>query len=99
MRKLWGKVLSLGVTASLLLPGMALASGGGPVADVVIVADTRKLSGMMAWWGNLYNESHLYFAILTVVLIPLIGVVFGVVADIVMSHIGIDLKSRELAEH
>ena len=98
MRKLWGKVLSFGVTASLLLPGMALASGG-PVADVVIVADTRKLSGIMAWWGNLYNESHLYFAILTVVLIPLIGVVFGVVADIVMSHIGIDLKSRELAEH
>ena len=99
MRKLWGKLLSFGVTASLLLPGIALAAGGGDVADIVIVADTRKLSGLMAWWGGLYNESHLYFALLTVALIPTIGVIFGVLADIVMSHVGIDLKSRELAEH
>jgi hypothetical protein len=53
----------------------------------------------MAWWANLYNESHFYFTILTVVIIPLVGVIFGVLADFVMAHIGIDLKSRELAEH
>lgn len=99
MRKLWGRLWGFGVMASLLLPSIALAAGGGPIENVVIVADTRKLTGIMAWWGSLYNESHLYFAILTVVLIPLIGVVFGVVADIIMSHIGIDLRSRELAEH
>ena len=78
---------------------MALAAGGGAVAPLVIVADTRKLSGLQLLWANLYNESHLYFTILTVVLIPVIGLVFGVLADFVMSHIGIDLKSRELAEH
>jgi hypothetical protein len=66
---------------------------------IIIVADTRKLSGMMAWWGNLYNESHVYFMLLTVVLIPIIGVLFGLVADFIMATIGIDLKSRELAEH
>jgi hypothetical protein len=99
MCKLWRKILSLGTLGLLLLPGLASAAGGGAVAPMVIVADTRKLSGLMAWWANLYNESHLYFMILTVVLIPAIGVVFGVVADIVMSHIGIDLRSRELAEH
>lgn len=99
MRKLWKKLLGFGVMASLLMPGIALAAGGGEIADIVIVADTRKLTGVLAWWGNLYNESHFYFAILTVVLIPLIGVIFGVVADIVMSHVGIDLRSRELAEH
>ena len=49
--------------------------------------------------GNLYNESHVYFTVLTVILIPVIGVLFGVVADIVMHFVGIDLKSRELAEH
>jgi hypothetical protein len=54
---------------------------------------------LLRWWGDLYNESHLYFAIFTVVLIPIIGVVFGTLADLVMSRIGIDLKSRELAEH
>jgi hypothetical protein len=99
MCKLWRKILGLGTLGLLFLPGLASAAGGGAVAPMVIVADTRKLSGLMAWWANLYNESHLYFMILTVVLIPVIGVVFGVVADIVMSHIGIDLRSRELAEH
>jgi hypothetical protein len=79
-------------------PGLLWAAGEKAEA-IVIVADTRKLSGMMAWWGNLYNESHLYFMLLTVVLIPIIGVLFGLIADLVMAHIGIDLKSRELAEH
>ena len=99
MRKLWTKLLGLGTLISLLLPEMVLAAGGGGAAPVVIVADTRKLSGLMAWWGDLYNESHVYFTIVTVILIPLIGVIFGVLADLIMSHIGIDLKSRELAEH
>ena len=66
---------------------------------LVLVADTRKLTGLMRWWADLYNESHVWFTVLTVVLIPLIGLAFGVIADIVMSHIGIDLKSRDLAEH
>lgn len=83
---------------ALTVPGMALAAGGGG-APIVLVADTRKLDGIMAWWANLYNESHLYFTILTVVMIPTIGILFGVLADIVMHWIGLDLKSRELAEH
>ena len=99
MRRLWAKLLGLGTLVSLLLPEMVLAAGGGGAAPVVIVADTRKLSGLMAWWGDLYNESHVYFTIVTVILIPLIGVIFGTLADIIMSHIGIDLKSRDLAEH
>jgi hypothetical protein len=53
----------------------------------------------MAWWANLYNESHFYFMLMTVILIPVIGVLFGLVADFIMTHIGLDLKSRDLAEH
>ena len=87
------------MVATLWVTGTALAAGGGGAAPIVIVADTRRLSGIMAWWANLYNESHVYFTILTIVIIPLVGVIFGVMADFVMSHIGIDLKSRELAEH
>jgi hypothetical protein len=82
----------------LLLPELALAAAE-KAAPLVMVADTRKFSGWEAWWTNLYNESHLYFALLTIAIIPTIGVLFGTVADLVMSHIGIDLKSRELAEH
>ncbi len=76
----------------------ALAAGGGGAA-IVIVADSRNLTGLLGWWANLYNESHLYFTLLTVVLIPLIGSIFGLLADFAMKRIGIDLKSRELAEH
>jgi hypothetical protein len=99
MSRFWKKVLGFAGLAGLLLPGIALAAGGGAVAPLVIVADTRKLSGLQLFWSALYNESHLYFTLLTIVLIPLIGLIFGVLADLIMSHIGIDLKSRELSEH
>ena len=94
LRKMWVMLASV----LLLAPSMALAAGGGG-APIVIVADTRQLSGIMLWWAQLYNESHLYFTILTVIIIPLTGCIFGLLADVVMNHIGIDLKHRELAEH
>jgi len=98
MKKLWIKVTGLVAMIFVLLPEIALAAAE-KAAPLVVVADTRKFSGWMAWWTDLYNESHLYFALLTVVLIPLVGLIFGVIADVVMGHIGLDLKSRELAEH
>lgn len=98
MKPLIARMTSL-LTTLMLLPSVALAAGGGGAAPLVIVADTRKLDGLMAWWGNLYNESHFYFTILTVVLIPVTGMIFGTIADIVMHWIGLDLSSRELAEH
>jgi len=98
MQNLWKRIIGFGLTAILLTPGLALAAGE-KVANLVMVADTRRLTGWEAWWANLYNESHLYFTIITVITIPIVGLIFGVLADIVMGHIGIDLKSRELAEH
>ena len=98
MKRLLGWMALMLTTLCVTAP-TAFAAGGGGAAPIVIVADTRKLSGIMAWWANLYNESHVYFTILTIVIIPVVGVIFGVLADVVMSHIGIDLKSRELAEH
>jgi hypothetical protein len=98
MRKLWAKIMSWGIMAALLLPEIA-AAAGPKAAPLVIVADTRKFTGWEAWWTNLYNESHILFALLTIVIIPVVGLIFGVIADIVMNWIGLDLKSRELAEH
>lgn len=99
MKRLWSTICGLAALITLFVPGMSIAAGGGEIAPLVIVADTRKLDGILAWWANLYNESHAQFTILTIILIPVIGVLFGVIADLVMTHIGIDLKSRELAEH
>jgi hypothetical protein len=98
MQRLWKKVISFGWMFILLAPSLALAAAE-KAAPLVVVADTRRLTGWQAWWANLYNESHLYFTIITVVSIPIIGLIFGVLADLVMGHIGIDLHSRELAEH
>ncbi|MCX7823606.1 MAG: hypothetical protein N2260_09240 [Syntrophobacterales bacterium] len=99
MKRLWSMIIGfLGVTM-FIFPSIVQAAGGGKVANVVIVADPRKVHGVLAWWANLYNESHLYFTLLTIIIVPLIGVAFGFLADFIMSAMGIDLKSRELAEH
>lgn len=92
------KILTLVVSFSLLAPAMAFAAGGGG-APIVMVSDTRKLTGIMAWWGNMYNDSHVQFTVLTIILIPVIGVFFGLLADWIMHFIGLDLKSRKVGGH
>jgi len=76
---------------------MFAATGGGQ--PMVIVADTRRLTGWQAWWGNLYNESHTYFTLMTIILIPAVAVVFGLLTDLLLSNLGISLRSRRLGEH
>jgi len=98
MRRLWAKIIGLTTMANLLLIGIASAAGPA-AAPLVIVADTRKFTGWEAWWTNLYNESHILFALLTIIIIPVVGLIFGLIADVVMNWIGLDLKHRELAEH
>jgi hypothetical protein len=98
MRTFWKGIIGLLGIIALLIPELVLAAG--EKADlIVIVADTRRLTGWEAWWANLYNESHAYFTIVTVITIPLVGLILGLLADFVMKRIGIDLTSRELAEH
>jgi len=98
MRTWWKKIIGLAGILILLLPELAM--GAGEKADlIVIVADTRRLTGWEAWWANLYNESHTYFTAVTVITIPVVGLILGLVADFVMKRIGIDLTSRELSEH
>jgi len=99
MLKQFSRLLGL-ITVLLLLPGQLFAAGGADLPDLmVLVADTRKFTGWEAWWGNLYNEGHLVFALVTTVTIPVAGVILGLLADVVMSRLGIDLKNRALAEH
>ena len=98
MRKLWTCITGFALMFLLMAPSLAMAAKKA-AANVVIVADTRRLDGILLWWAQMYNDSHAYFTLLTIIIIPGTGCVFGVLAGIVMSHIGIDLKHRELAEH
>ena len=98
LHKWWIKLTGLVIMAGLLLPEIALAAAK-KAAPLVVVADTRKFSGWEAWWTNLYNDSHFYFTLITVVTIPVVGLIFGLLADVIMNWIGLDLKHRDLAEH
>ncbi|MFH0788027.1 MAG: DVU0150 family protein [Pseudomonadota bacterium] len=98
MHTMWEKILFLAGMILLLIPEFALAAGE-KANLIVIVADTRQLTGWEAWWANLYNESHVYFTAVTVISIPVVGLILGLLADVIMKRIGIDLTSRELAEH
>ncbi|MDR1660064.1 MAG: hypothetical protein LBR94_06965 [Desulfovibrio sp.] len=96
LRRLWIFVCALPL--ALLAPSLA-AAAGGKGAPIAIVADTRFIDdGLMHWWAQMYNESHLAFALMTMLIIPVLGCVLGVVADFFMKMTGIDLGHRELAE-
>ena len=60
------------MSLTLVIMAAGLASRYGGAKQIVIVADTRKLSGLMAWWANLYNESHGWFTFLTIIIVPLV---------------------------
>ena len=75
MRKLWTAIAGSFVMLLVMMPSLALAAKKA-AANVVIVADTRRLDGIMLWWAQMYNDSHLYFTILTIIMtIP--NIVFG----------------------
>ncbi|MBI4876018.1 MAG: hypothetical protein HY822_15385 [Acidobacteria bacterium] len=97
-----GRILLLRTSATALvlslLAGNGMAAGGGGEL-IVIVADSRRLSGWKAWLTNIYNESHFYFAALTITLIPLLGLFLGTLTELLLRRLGINLKSRVLAEH
>lgn len=82
---------------AVFLPACAWAAGGD-AAPIVIVSDTRRLKGLFLWWANLYNESHLLFTLMTIILVPVMGATLGFLMDFLMGKIGIDLSSRELKE-
>jgi hypothetical protein len=86
-------------TCLWMLPAFFASAAGGGGSPIVLVSDTRKLTGVMHWWGSLYNESHIQFTLLTIILIPVTGCLFGLIADVVMNWIGIDLKTRKVSEH
>jgi membrane protein YqaA with SNARE-associated domain len=85
--------------AYLVLPAMAWAAGE-KAADLVVVADTRRISGgIMKYFANLYNTNILLFAVWAVVLTAAYGCFLGVLMDVLMSRTGLDLKSRKIVEH
>jgi len=84
--------------ATLLLPSWVLAAAE-KAEDLVVVADTRNLSGFNLYIANLYNENLWLFAVWAVVFTSLLGVCLGFLMDFIMKRTGIDLSSRKIVEH
>ena len=98
MRRLLTRVILLAALLLLLAPAVASAAAG-KAEPIVIVADSRSFSGLRAWLSNLYNESLWYFMLAAVFIIPTLGIVLGKFTGFLLARLGINLKSRVLAEH
>lgn len=86
------------ITMVYLLIPAPVSAGGKKAKPLVHVADTRVLSGTYLYFANMYNENLLLFGIWTVVVLTALGSGIGFLMDIIMSKIGLDLRSRELRE-
>jgi hypothetical protein len=82
-----------------LLPSLAWAAGGGGATDIVVVADTRQLTGANFYFAELYNDNMWMFAAWAVILTTGCGAVLGVLMDFIMKRTGIDLTKRSIVEH
>jgi hypothetical protein len=97
-RSMLGRLLPR-LFGALVLVRQVSAAPPAEADAIVFVADTRALSGWRAWWGNLYNESHAYFTLMTILLIPTVAVILGLLTDYAIGRLGINLRSRHLGGH
>lgn len=98
MKGYLGKCAALCGLAWLALPGWVWAAGE-KATNLVVVADTRRVSGIMKYFANLYNTNPWLFAVWAVVLTALWGGILGFIMDRIMLKTGLDLKSRKIVEH
>lgn len=93
------KLLVYLIMGWMLLPN-ALWASGETASELVVVADTRVLAGeIMRYFADLYNTNITMFAVWAVVLTAAYGCFLGVLMDKIMSHTGLDLRSRKIVEH
>jgi hypothetical protein len=90
-----GRALSVGALVGSLLPGVAWAAGGKPATKLVSVADTRHLTGLAKWIGDVYNTNLWLYGVLVVVTMVLMGLVLGTVFDRLLVKMGLELGRLE----
>jgi len=94
IRRFWAFLVMI----TLWVPASVLAAGDKATA-IVVVADTRRVSGIMRYFSDLYNTDIWMFAVWAVVLTAFMGSFLGFLMDLIMSRTGLDLKSRKIVEH
>jgi hypothetical protein len=95
------RLVAGGVLAILvsLIPASVWAAGD-KASELVMVADTRTLHGIGLYLATVYNQNLWLFAVWSVVITTALGAGLGVIMDLLMSRVGIDLtKGAGHAEH
>ena len=98
MRKLLRRVLCCCAGIYLCIPNLARASGEA-ATNLVVVADTRRVSGVLKYIADTYNTDPWLFAVWAVVITAVWGAILGFLMDFIMERSGLDLKSRKILEH
>jgi phage shock protein PspC (stress-responsive transcriptional regulator) len=98
MRRLLKKMFYVFAGIGLVLPQLARASGEA-ATNLVVVADTRRVSGVVKYIADTYNTDPWLFAVWAVVITAVWGAILGFLMDFIMERSGLDLKSRKILEH
>ena len=98
MNRYRSKILIIMMFVFFIAPGLVWAGGGG-ATNLVVVADTRRVSGVLHYLANLYNADPWMFATWAAFLTALWGAILGFLMDKLISLSGLDLKSRKIVEH
>jgi hypothetical protein len=98
MKHTLSRLMTMVMSAALFWPSYALASGD-KASNIVVVADTRRVTGILKYLSNLYNTDIWMFAVWAVVLTVVLGGTLGFLMDFIMERTGLDLKSRKIIEH
>lgn len=88
------RLLAMGVVI-FLAPLAVLAGGGEKQGKLVHVADTRALSGFNLFIANLYNTNRLMFTVVAVAITAAMGLALGLLMDLIVGAIGLDLSKHE----
>ena len=91
-----GAALFVATFVWLIAPLEALAAGGKPATQLVVVADTRDMApGFSKLIADLYNSNLLLFGLTVVVVMAGMGAILGFAFDRAMALLGIDLGKLE----
>jgi hypothetical protein len=97
-RTLTWSIAALSMLAPWLWVAATFAAGGESQGALVHVADIRNLTGFNLYFANLYNVDRMLFTVLAVGLTGLMGLSLGMLMDMVVGAIGLDLGKREAKE-
>jgi hypothetical protein len=80
-----------------VVPLLASATGEGE-GRLVHVADTRALTGFNLFVANLYNTDRVLFTVFAVGVTAALGFTLGLLMDVIVGAIGLDLQKRQARE-